>query len=109
MPWVKGQSGNPKGAPKRTDRGRLEYTKMIRGYIPLALEALVQALQGDDRVAAVKVILAYGLGKPAEMQLTLSEIPDDVLWAEAQRRYDADRRRRAAEETAAGASVDQPI
>jgi hypothetical protein len=57
-----GQSGNPTGRPKR-DR---EIEELARQHTPAAIAALVEALNGKDRVAAANVLLAYGWGKPRQ-------------------------------------------
>jgi hypothetical protein len=62
MPFVKGQSGNPSGRPKK-DR---EIEELARQHTPAAIAALVEALSGKDRVAAASVLLAYGYGKPRQ-------------------------------------------
>jgi hypothetical protein len=61
-PFQKGQSGNPTGRPKR-DR---EIEELARQHTPAAIAALVEALNGKDRVPAAALLLAYAYGKPRQ-------------------------------------------
>lgn len=61
--WRPGQSGNPSGRPG----GYAEFREMCRSKSPQAVEALEGALTegGPSAVAAARVLLEYGWGKPA--------------------------------------------
>ena len=62
-PFVKGVSGNPSGRP--ADYGA--FREMCRAKSPQAVAALEDALANGDAssVAAARVLLEYGWGKPA--------------------------------------------
>lgn len=62
--WVKGgPSPNPEGRPG----GYVEFREMCRSKSPKAVQALEEALANGDAsaVAAARVLLEYGWGKPA--------------------------------------------
>lgn len=59
---------NPGGKP----RGHSAFRKLCRSYTQHALDALAAALENDgERVAAAKVLLEFGWGKPEAMSKTL--------------------------------------
>lgn len=62
-PWKKGQSGNPSGRP--ADYGH--FRELCRSKSPQAVAALEAALANGDSasVAAARVLLEYGWGKPS--------------------------------------------
>ncbi|GEM_PF-1742499 len=61
--WPKGVSGNPGGRPKVLE----EVRSLARQYTIDAVNALVSALKRPgERVAAAKVLLAYGYGSPVQ-------------------------------------------
>jgi hypothetical protein len=62
-PWKKGQSGNPSGRP--ADYGH--FRELCRSKSPQAVAALELALANGDSasVAAARVLLEYGWGKPS--------------------------------------------
>ena len=68
-PFPKGVSGNPDGRPG----GYAEFREMCRSKSPAAVEALEGALSegGPSAVAAARVLLEYGWGKP-------SSAPEDL-------------------------------
>src|SRR5690348_7816332 len=56
-----GRSGNPGGRPKRSR----DIAELARRHTSEAISALVEALsEKGERVAAAKVLLAYGYGNP---------------------------------------------
>ena len=61
--WQPGQSGNPKGRPG----GYEEFRALCRTKSPAAVLALELALGAGDTssVAAARVLLEYGWGKPS--------------------------------------------
>lgn len=68
-PFKKGQSGNPSGRP--ADLG--QFRALCRSKSPQAVAALEAALANGDSasVAAARVLLEYGWGRPAAS-------PDDL-------------------------------
>ena len=63
--WQPGQSGNPSGRPKLA----LEFRERAKVWAnsdgwKLLLEIAETARQPADRMRAIELILAYGLGKP---------------------------------------------
>lgn len=65
MPFVKGQSGNPRGRPKVD----FEAREAARQYGQEAVEKLAELMRGDDpRVAstAAQALLDRGFGKPTQ-------------------------------------------
>lgn len=61
--FVPGRSGNPAGRPG----GYAEFRELCRAKTPEAVESLVGALANGDAsaVAAARVLLEYGWGKPS--------------------------------------------
>ena len=82
MRWVKGQSGNPGGRPKSSEV-RLLARKHTRAVFAELLRICRSGDSSAAKVAAAKVILAYGHGSPESVRP--EEMPDDVLRAEVHR------------------------
>lgn len=75
MPWEKGQSGNPNGAPRRQNRASI----LAREKVKEAIKVLVDALADDKpevRLKAASELLSRGYGKPQEY-VELSTDPDE--------------------------------
>ena len=91
MTFRPGQSGNPRGRPRR-DRNvtNLAYaidrnvTDLARAHAPHAIEALVQALYDrKQRVAAAIALLERAYGKPVQpVDASLSSLSDETLISE---------------------------
>jgi hypothetical protein len=67
MLWEKGQSGNPGGRPKENEalkRLILENTKNGKVLVDKLLLFIDHAPEVRDRIAALKILLEYGFGKP---------------------------------------------
>ena len=65
MPFVKGQSGNPRGRPKVD----FEVRAAARLHGEAAVRKLVEIMQGDDNrlaLSAAQALLDRGFGKPAQ-------------------------------------------
>jgi hypothetical protein len=60
--FQKGQSGNPGGKARKT----AEIEALAQEHAPAAIAALVEALNGKDRVQAAALLLAYAFGKPRQ-------------------------------------------
>ena len=90
MPFVPGQSGNPKGGGGYSRHAVRFAEKLRAGPVDDALKALERALndeEGSVQVAAAKEILARGLGKALEHNITLADFSDEEIWAELERRF----------------------
>jgi hypothetical protein len=86
-----GVSGNPGGKPKDPAKvARQSYLRdLARQHVPEAVDALLSALSGSDRVRAAEILCAYGYGRPVQTQIVrkvtdFAELSDDELLALAQ-------------------------
>jgi hypothetical protein len=71
--WQAGQSGNPKGAPKRSNGRTLQ--ELAREHTEEALKTLVVAMRfkGPQQVPAAIAVLDRGWGRPAQRIETQSD------------------------------------
>lgn len=68
MPWEKGQSGNPKGRPKKD----VFIQELAQAHTEEAIKTLALVMrngEGRERVAASIALLDRGWGKPAQQQI----------------------------------------
>jgi hypothetical protein len=81
MPFQKGKSGNPGGRPAELG----QFRALCREATPKALRALKLALKDPEKsVAAAKVLLEFGWGKPTQsvsVEHSLSDMTDEQLEA----------------------------
>jgi len=97
MPWVKGQSGNPHGLSVRRrgvrELARRHTIKAIRTLVMLCGDPEDPFLPGAEdekvRLGAAKALLDRAWGPPDAPLLT--EIPDDELRREVERRAKLER------------------
>src|SRR5437016_1636251 len=69
MPWEKGQSGNPGGRPRESEELKrliLENSKNGRLLVEILFDFLHHASLERDRLAAAKLLLEYGFGRPIQ-------------------------------------------
>lgn len=65
-PWQFGSPTGPKRGPGGVRKRPREIEDLARAHTTEAVEALVAALKGRDRVPAAMALLAYGWGKPKQ-------------------------------------------
>lgn len=81
--WKKGQSGNPAGRPKGS--GHVERCKEWaekKGWDLLEKMALT-SLDEKVRLEAMKLLIAYGVGKPTEHREISGNLSLETLLAES--------------------------
>lgn len=77
MPFKPGQSGNPKGRPRRSDSDQALREK-IRKAAPVIIDSLVSAAQAGD-TAAGKALLAFTLSPYKAVDRPVNvPMPDDM-------------------------------
>ena len=52
MPWKQGQSGNPKGRPRKSQKSMAQLRSQISEHLPDVIEVLANAAQEGDVQAA---------------------------------------------------------
>ena len=52
MPWKQGQSGNPKGRPRKSQRSMAQLRSQISEHLPDVIEVLANAAKDGDVQAA---------------------------------------------------------
>ena len=56
MPWMKGQSGNPKGRPRKSQKTMAQLRSQISEHLPDVIEVLAGAAkEGDVQAARILV------------------------------------------------------
>ena len=56
MPWIQGQSGNPKGRPRKSQRTMAQLRSQISEHLPDVIEVLADAAkEGDVQAARILV------------------------------------------------------
>jgi len=56
MPWKQGQSGNPKGRPRKSQRTMAQLRSQITEHLPDVIEVLAEAAkEGDVQAARILV------------------------------------------------------
>ena len=56
MPWMKGQSGNPKGRPRKSQKTMAQLRSQISEHLPDVIEVLADAAkEGDVQAARILV------------------------------------------------------
>ena len=56
MPWMKGQSGNPKGRPRKSQKTMAQLRSKISEHLPDVIEVLADAAkEGDVQAARILV------------------------------------------------------
>ena len=52
MPWMKGQSGNPRGRPRKSQKTMAQLRSQISEHLPDVIEVLADAAKAGDVQAA---------------------------------------------------------
>ncbi len=104
MPWIKGQSGNPKGRQKGSKV--LEITELAASHCADAIAVAVELMNGDDaklKLQAAELLLERGIGRPSSTEIDIALISDERLVEEIRRREElhAERRREQSMDSAA--------
>ena len=77
MPWVKGQSGNPRGQPKKRLELKARCAKVVDELIVDAWIAEIRDHE-KDWVECSKLLAAYGYGKPAQ-RIEVAQEPEQEI------------------------------
>jgi hypothetical protein len=84
-PWPKGQSGNPRGRPRKTPEAR-EVEKLARASSAAALDVVLAIMQGGDgdrvRLAAALAVIERGIGKAGDLLHAPVLVPADATLAQ---------------------------
>lgn len=84
-PWKPGQSGNPRGRPKKTPEAR-EVEKLARASSAAALDTVLSIMQSGDgdrvRLAAALAVIERGIGKPGDLLPEPVLVPTDATLAQ---------------------------
>ena len=84
-PWPKGQSGNPRGRPKKTPEAR-EVERLARASSAAALDTVLSIMQSGDgdrvRLAAALAVIERGIGRAGDVLPEPVEVAEGATLAE---------------------------
>jgi hypothetical protein len=84
-PWPKGQSGNPRGRPKKTPEAR-KVEALARASSAAALDTVLSIMQNGDgdrvRLAAALAVIERGIGKAGDVLPEPVEVAEGATLAE---------------------------
>ncbi|MEP6388494.1 MAG: DUF5681 domain-containing protein [Halioglobus sp.] len=84
--WSKGQSGNPGGRPRKSERVRT-FEEACRAHVVELLPQMVEAVEDQavpvrERTQVFELLCAYALGKPID-RLAVQAMGDNVATPKA--------------------------